>query len=220
MAHAKNFKDITGQRFGRLIVLQLQEIRQLSVHARAAFWLCQCDCGHTKIILGQNLRNGKTRSCGCLQPEIVSGRYKKFTKHPLWAIWTNMLQRCKSVNHPSYHNYGGRGIFVVDAWQSFEQFIQDVGDRPTSQHTLDRIDNNGPYGPGNTRWATRAEQRRNARHAHLITFLDQTLCVTDWSKVTGIPRPTLSDRLRRGWSDERTLTTPLKAKYLKDRMPS
>jgi len=110
----------------------------------------------------------------------------------------------------SFRNWGGRGIRVCDAWRdSFEAFLRDVGPRPSKAHSIDRYPNNdGHYEPGNVRWATPREQQSNKRSAHPLTFQGETLSVMDWARRLGMPQPTLANRIRRGWSTERALTTP------------
>lgn len=116
-----------------------------------------------------------------------------------------MLDRCRRPNNHAFASYGARGIKVCQRWHSFENFAADMGERPSTRHSLDRIDNNGSYEPGNVRWATPAEQVRNTRRSVLLTMDGKTLCVADWATELGISRYTLYDRLRRGWTPSRTL---------------
>ncbi len=123
--------------------------------------------------------------------------------------WTNMIQRCTNDKRADFHQYGGRGITVCDAWlNSFAVFLSDMGQRPSSQHSLDRYPNlNGNYEPDNCRWATKDQQMQNTRATRLITFNGQTMGLNAWAKHIGIGRQSLSDRLRRGWPLEKALTT-------------
>jgi len=121
-----------------------------------------------------------------------------------------MKSRCNNPNNVSFDNYGGRGISVCGRWDKYQNFISDMGNRPTLKHTLDRIDNDGNYEPSNCRWATRKEQQRNRRTNHIIEFNGESKNITDWSNDLGIKLTTLIGRLDRGWSIEKTLTTPVK----------
>jgi hypothetical protein len=160
-----NAKDITSQRFGRLVALG-----PVAVNAnRKVMWLCQCDCGNTAPVASTQLRFGKTRSCGCLVRETA---VKTNTIHglyfePLYATWRAMIRRCTNPSAKGYHNYGGRGIDVCSEWKlSFEMFRDHIINLPNHDEpgmTLDRIDNDGNYEPGNVRWATRIVQSQNSR---------------------------------------------------------
>lgn len=154
-------KDITGQRFGRLVALRIVG------KARRARWLCECDCGHEYTVEGTMLRSGNTRSCGCLQPQKARNRVWKHghAQHgpsKTYTSWANMLRRCDDSTGRDFEYYGGRGISVCERWRSFENFLADMGERPIGL-TLDRIENDRGYEPGNCRWATWSEQQINRR---------------------------------------------------------
>lgn len=165
-------KDLTGQKFGRLTVIE----RADSTKHGAARWLCKCDCGNDTVVIGDELRKGATRSCGCLAKETTSSRMKGCTPYNkthgktgtlIYKEWSEMKRRCNNKNDKSYHNYGGRGISVCDIWQnSFEAFYDNVSKLPhfgEQGYSLDRINNDGNYEPNNVRWATAKEQANNRR---------------------------------------------------------
>lgn len=206
-SHSHKFIDLTGQRFGRLLV-----IRYVGTVKTHRSWECLCDCGNLRVLPGARLRTGNTRSCGCLRIEELVNRT---TQHGLcysseYATWSHMISRCQNPQNKDYARYGGRGITVCERWQTFENFYADMGCRPTPQHTLDRINNDLGYSPENCRWATRLIQGGNTSRVIRITFHGQTHTIREWSQITGISRTILRSRLWHGWSIERTLTTPLR----------
>jgi hypothetical protein len=129
-----------------------------------------------------------------------------------YGIWWGMVARCEDPRQQNYDRYGGRGIKVCDKWRgSFAAFLADLGPRPSREHTIDRIDNNGNYEPGNVRWATRIEQANNKRTSRTVTALGRTLTMSQWARETGIKRTALDYRINRGWSPDAALTRPLRA---------
>lgn len=128
---------------------------------------------------------------------------------PEYACWKNLRRRCCDPNNRQYPDYGGRGISVCARWYfSFENFYEDMGPRPSPDHSIERIENNGNYEPGNCKWATRAEQNRNRRNTHFVMLGDERLCLAEAVRVVGLDRSTIRRRLKRGWDMDRALTTP------------
>lgn len=206
MPENPRFRNITGETFGRLVVLGYAG-KQGQKH----LWWCHCLCGKTSRCARSNLISGNTTSCGCNKHRTIHGHAANKRKSPEYAAWEAMKDRCYNKSRRSYYLYGGRGIRVCERWtHSFEAFLADMGFRPSPKHTLDRFpDQNGNYEPGNCRWATREQQTRNQRNTHYITYQNETLCMTDWAQRLGIHPATLSNRLNRsGWSVERAFTEP------------
>lgn len=201
-------KDMTGQRFGRLQVLE-QVSRSRSGQI---IWLCVCDCGNQTRVDGSQLRRKKTSSCGCLRRELAQQPTHDMSKSAIYKVWNSMNQRCRNANSPMYSDYGGRGISVCLEWQdSFETFRDHVAaldNYAEKGYSIDRIDNDGDYEPGNVRWATRAEQVRNRRSTRLITYNNKTQCLADWAKELGMNYSTLRVRILDGQSVEQAFTTP------------
>lgn len=129
------------------------------------------------------------------------------SKFKIYGIWRSMRSRCENPNDAAYGNYGGRGIAVCERWQSFDNFYADMGDRPEGL-SLDRINNDGPYAPGNCRWASRSRQARNSRQSQLVTVGDETLAIADWSERHGVRPATIWARIARGWPAEAAVKTP------------
>lgn len=151
---------LEGKVFGKWTVLS----RDMS-KPRRTHYLCRCECGNVRVIASQSLRNGESRSCGCLRAAVMRERQTKHGQYatPTYRSWRAMLARCSDQSHKQFKDYGGRGIAVADLWKSsFQTFLDDMGERPPGT-TLDRIETNGNYEPGNCRWATRTEQNRNKR---------------------------------------------------------
>jgi hypothetical protein len=165
------------------------------------------------VVASAKLRSGNTRSCGCLRGEL--NRQRTLTHGlsdaiPEYHVWMGMRARCLNPRQRVYPRYGGRGIAICPSWDDFEVFLADMGLRPSSKHSLERIDNDGPYSAENCRWATQSEQMRNTSSNRLLTCCGETRCMTEWAEVTGLKVATIHARLRRGWTDEQTLHAPLR----------
>lgn len=158
----KQLIDLTGKRFGRLTVSGRNTENDMR---NGAMWDCICDCGVSKTISSNALRRGATISCGCYKRENTSIVKRKHGLHGVdeYEVWINMLGRCRNKHKKEFKNYGGRGIKVCERWSEFNNFIKDMGKRPSKFHSLDRIDVNGDYDPQNCRWSTKTEQARNKR---------------------------------------------------------
>ena len=201
-------EDITGKVSGRLTAIERRGVNA----QKRPLWLCECSCGNQKIVEESKLKSGHTRSCGCLKKEAISkvNVTHRLSKAAEYKIWKGIRTRCFNKEVKSFKNYGGRGITVDERWSSFEAFFSDMGPRPSPEHSIERINNEGNYGPENCRWANVKEQANNRRSSHFITFNGITLTVTQWGEKLGFRNGTLSRRLMLGWPVEKALTTPVR----------
>lgn len=209
---AEKTKQEAGNRYGKLTVLS----RAGSTGNKAA-WLCRCDCGTELVVTGDTLRSHGRTSCGCWRGESAINR---FTKHghsngggvrresKTYKPWQEMWARCTRVNHPSYENYGGRGISVCKEWRDFSNFLSDMGERPAGT-SLDRVNGELGYSPENCRWSDRLTQNRNRRGNIFITINGETKCVSEWAAVYGIKYMTLYNRIARGMPPEEAVAVPV-----------
>jgi hypothetical protein len=200
----KRVPPLTGQRFGRLLVLGMAEPRTFQNWCRV-----RCDCGTEKEVSQSNLRNGHTGSCGCAGRERIGALHRThgMTETSEYGIWNMMKQRCANPNVPTFKRYGGRGISVCDVWRdSFEAFYRDMGPRPTAFHSIDRIDNDGNYCPENCRWATQPEQGLNTSKNRRVSYRGEALTVGEWARRASVKRLTLHQRLARGWPIENAIS--------------
>lgn len=188
------FINLAGKRFGRLIVLR----RDSTVNGKNIRWVCLCDCGNEKSISGNKLRSGNTRSCRCLDNELIKERATKHGeshKSPEYYIWKSMRQRCNDPNSISHKDYGARGIKVCKRWDDYKLFIEDIGRRPTPKHQIDRINVNGDYEPGNCRWITQTENANNKRNNTMLTYNGVTKTLPTWAREFGLKQGTLRRRI-------------------------
>lgn len=178
--------DLTGERFGRLLVLKQAPRLAKDRNAR---WSCRCDCGQKAIVRTDLLCSGLTTSCGCFQKEVASAQ---MTTHGMtntreFSIWHTMRARCHRPSSRAYKTHGARGIKVCERWRdSFENFYADMGPRPSPKHSIDRIDNNGDYTPENCRWATSYVQARNTRYNRHVEMDGVSFIVADWCALMGV----------------------------------
>lgn len=189
--------DLTGQKFNRLTVIAFEGRN----HLHKASWRCRCDCGMEIVVDGYNLTSGHTKSCGCLNIESIQSRSithgHSRTGEGIYPVWKSMRARCNNPNSHAYKNYGGRGISVCDEWdtnfQSFYDWSMNNGYNP--ELTIDRIDNDGNYGPDNCRWTTPKEQANNKRTCRYITYANETHTISEWSKIFEVPYSALLARI-------------------------
>jgi hypothetical protein len=204
--------DLTGRTFGRLTVTEFSD----SNPSGNVMWKCRCQCGGTTIVSGSDLTRNQTVSCGCYRRENggKSQRSHGMTGTPEYRTWTAMRHRCDSPSNTHYADYGGRGIKVDPRWERFESFLEDMGRRPSLQHSIDRIDNSLGYYKSNCRWATRIQQANNTRSNRTFEHSGRRQSLSAWSIETGISYVTLLGRINRlGWSIDRALTTSVRRKH-------
>jgi hypothetical protein len=206
--------DLTYRRFGSLVVVKLGDPHIKRGGQRVRKWVCRCDCGSETAVVAGNLTGGTTISCGCSRKrKSVSGstprtRRPRMSSVPERGIWVGIKRRCTNPKRSEFSYYGGRGISMCEEWMhSFDAFYRDMGPRPSSAHSIDRINNDGNYEPGNCRWATRSEQQRNSRRdIRLISCNGKSMTLAEWSNHTGLKLEAIRGRLRRRWPIEKALS--------------
>jgi hypothetical protein len=168
---------------------------------------CLCSCGTIKSVNYYSLKCGDSTSCGCRRKEVSSTLTKThgLSNSPTHKVWMKMNARCNNPNYPEYYLYGGRGIKVCERWSQFENFLEDMKERPVGLQ-IDRIDVNGPYAPDNCRWVTQLVNSRNKRNSVMITWNGVTLHIAEWAEKLGIKYKTIKTRYRQGWSVDRMLS--------------
>ena len=217
-----NEKDLTGQRFGRLVALRKVDRYVSPCGSSCNIWLCKCDCGNEKKVKTSDLTSGNTRSCGCFQTEARITH--NLTHHKLYWVYQNMKNRCYRTSDRHFNDYGGRGITVCDEWlEDFLNFYSwAINNGYQEGLEIDRIEVNGNYEPSNCRWITHKEQQFNKRNNKRFYYNGKNLTLPEWSEILHISPDTLFSRIyKRGWSVERALTEPVhtqsrnkKAKYV------
>jgi hypothetical protein len=203
--------NLIGKRFGKLTVIN-RAIKQYNNDGHVC-WVCKCDCGNIVTVSGSSLRRKFTSSCGCLAKEK---RKEATTKHGLAKsrldnIYCKIKSRCLNPKEPSYKWYGARGITICDEWlQDKNKFFQwAINNGYKNNLTIDRIDNNGNYEPNNCKWSSPKEQARNRRTNNVIEFQGEKHTITEWCEILGYKSSVIIARFKRGWSVEKTFTTPL-----------
>lgn len=197
--------DITDKRFVKLTVKSFVGIVGNNPHNK---WLCQCDCGNEIIVSGANLRSGVTKSCNCLQKESASIANKKhgasIVETKEYRAWLGLRKRCNNKNSFDYPQYGGRGITVCERWDSFENFLSDMGRAPEGC-SIDRIDVNKGYSPENCRWADAITQARNKTNNRFLSANGMIKTLAEWAELSGTSRNNIHKRIVRGWSTEQAI---------------
>lgn len=204
---AKLRNDLTGKVFGYLSVLEF-----VGREKNRSRWLCLCKCGRQAVKSGTDLVTGNTMSCGCRLKEsknVVHG----LSGTRVHRIWRGMINRCTNKNEPRYEDYGGRGITVCERWMDFMNFFEDMG-HPPDGFTIDRVDNNRGYEPGNCSWVTPLEQNSNRRNTRVLTVRGVTKTVTQWAVETGLKAETIAARVRFGWPPEKCLEPTHSSRFI------
>lgn len=201
--------DLTGQRFGRLVVIE--KAPRDGTHSTK--WVCKCDCGNIAIVRGEYMKNGTTKSCGCYNEDVRSMKHyiHGLTQHPIWRTYHHILSRCYNERVPKYNLYGGRGIVMCDEWKndfmSFYNWSILNGWKPGL--SIDRIDNDGNYCPENCRWADDLTQQNNRGNNKNLTYNGKTQTMSQWAREFNMSISTLYYRIKHGWSVEDALLTPV-----------
>lgn len=198
--------DLTNQRFTRLVAKR----RAYHIKCNQAVWLCLCDCGNETFVKAQGLKSGNTKSCGCLRAELSAERKithgLRHTKE--YQVHRSMLNRFYNPKCERYDRYGGRGIMVCESWKnSVAVFVSDIGMRPPGKHSIERINNDGNYEPGNCRWATKKEQSENTSRSVHITYKGETLTLSRWARRLNMNGTALAQRIKK-WGLESAMTRP------------
>lgn len=207
------FEDFTGRKFGRWIAL---ECVQRSGHGRSTLWRCVCECGTVSDVQAGALKNGFSRSCGCLAVELSKSRgVHLMTGSPEYHSWQAIKRRCLDPKDKDFKNYGGRGIKMFEPWISdFQAFYRYVGDRPCAGYTIERSENDGDYVPGNISWQPRSVQANNNRGNHRVTIDGVTRTLAQWCCIFNVSYPTVVQRINHSkWDPADALRTPTRRPF-------
>lgn len=210
----KRFQSLIEMRFAKLLVLSFAGKKVVGGRSYY-FWRCLCDCGKIRCVMAGNLRSSQTKSCGCLI-KINAPTWKRhlgqrrlthgMSNSTEYRSWSGMKSRCNNPKRTQWKHYGGRGIKVCERWELFENFLADMGAKPSQCHSIERCNNEDGYHPGNCRWATRAEQMLNRSNNRRLTFHGETMCYAEWERKLGLTKGTISLKIKKGYPIERVLT--------------
>lgn len=208
--------DLSGRVFGYLTVKRLSKRRS---KAGSILWKCKCRCSKIVHVHTGSLKSKHVRSCGCLHREKaaeqayaigIANKTHGMTRSREYECWSRMLDRCFDKTKLAYVNYGKRGVTVCDRWKDFTLFYEDMGPRPGTEYSIDRINNDGNYEPGNCRWATQLQQQRNRRSNVKITYDGRTQCISEWAEEYGMPMGLVWERIQKmGWNVHDALHLPV-----------
>lgn len=206
--------DNTSLNLSGVVVNSLTVVERTSArHGSSVMWLCRCICGSELLVRACTLKASRIKSCGCKTKEILRAARSTHglskTEPKTFHVWRGMRARCEKQYHKSYDDYGARGIAICDRWQDFGLFFADMGRAPDGM-TLERIDNDGNYEPGNCRWATHKEQANNRRSNVFVMHEGVQLTMAQLAEAVAIPRDTLERRLKMGWPMDRAVSQPVK----------
>lgn len=201
---AHNFKNLSGLRFGKWLVIEAYSRYHPSTGKRASglIWLCECSCGNQAMVVGQTLTSGRSTKCQACKGASIKTHGMSGTR--VFQAWKNMIGRCRYQSNPMYKIYGGRGIAVCARWLSFSAFLSDMGEPPHNM-SLDRINPDGDYQPDNCRWATPKEQSNNRRDNVRYAYLGEDITISQLAEAAGIKRSTLAYRLKK-WGFENAIS--------------
>lgn len=209
-------ENLSGKRFGKLVA-----VCDIGRTSRGRIWNCICDCGAETTSISTYLKNGHKRSCGCLHAESarVAGEKQRTHGHTSkerkksaseYHAWSSMKSRCLNPNVHNYKRYGARGITVCERWADFQNFYADMGPKPSSKHSLERLDTNGNYEPKNCVWADAFQQASTRTNVRSIEAFGKIMTAAAWSRETGIPATVIRNRLDSGWDVEKALSVSVR----------